>query len=509
MTRHASRIIPTALAAVLVLGACGGTDDEAAPEPPADTSEAADGDLRPPTPIELTSGGSGNATDGRVANASVEGALAEDMMIAPWFDIEYVLGDGLVAPTDDTGYVYDATAEPTADQVAQLAAALGVVGEPVLIDDGYSTSWRVGPDDGSAASLWVSGDAQQWWNYNSAWADQGDAVREACAVSVDSEGNETVEDCPEPEPPSGVLAADQAEQRARELLVAIGVDPATVELETYADEWFASVTANDTTDARVAINSWNFGFGAEGVLQYAGGSLATPQPVGPYPLIDVAAAFERLQDQSWAGFMTRGLDTPMLATDDAATSDIAVAEPAPVEPGDVAVDPMPVEPPVDGSIPEMETITVTLVDVQADLWWAWDADGTVWLLPAYRFIGDDGGWYTVPAVTEEYLIAPTTAAPAVDPTPEPVDPTEPTDEETPEPAPPADEEDPVPGIPAELDEAVGLPLPEFTAVARSVGFTTRVSTLDGEPQDLTMDEVPTRVNVSVADDVVVAIEFLG
>ena len=47
---------------------------------------------------------------------------------------------------------------------------------------------------------------------------------------------------------------------------------------------------------------------------------------------------------------------------------------------------------------------MTLVDVEADLWSVMDADGTVWLLPGYRFIGDDGGWYTVPAVTDEYLI---------------------------------------------------------------------------------------------------------
>jgi hypothetical protein len=56
-------------------------------------------------------------------------------------------------------------------------------------------------------------------------------------VSVDSEGNEVVEDCPEPEPPVGVPTADEAEQRVRELLTAIGVDPATVEFDTYADEW--------------------------------------------------------------------------------------------------------------------------------------------------------------------------------------------------------------------------------------------------------------------------------
>lgn len=520
MARHASRIVPTALVAVLVLGACGGADDDAAVDPPADTSGGADQGLRAPTPIEFTSGGAAGG-DGRAVSASAEGAVADDMMIAPWFDVEYVLGEGLVAPTDDLGYVYDSTSELTAEEVARLAAALGVAGEPAVVDDGYSTSWRVGPEDGTAPSLWVSGDAQRWWNYNSAWADQDVAVREPCVVSVDSEGNETVESCPEPEPPVGVPTADEAEQRARELLSAIGVDPTGVELETYADEWFASVTANDLTDPRTPIASWSFGFGAEGVLQYAGGSLATPQPVGPYPLVDVATAFERLQDQSWAGFMARGLPTPAIAT-----SDIAVAEPAPepvegtVEPLPVAppvegtVEPPPVAPPVDGTVPEMETITVTLVDVQADLWWAWDVDGTVWLLPAYRFIGDDGGWYTVPAVTDEFLIQ---VDPPVDvvPLPEPL----PVESVPVESVPVGSV--PVGSVPVEtvvaaeaelraaLEGSLPMAVEEFVDRAAVLGFETRVVREDGEELEVTADERFDRVNVELADGQVVAISSVG
>lgn len=495
MKRHVSRILPTALAAVLVLGACGSADDDAAPEPPAETpGTAADGDLRAPSPIEVVSGGGGDAGE-RATASGEQSAAADDMMIAPYFDIEYVLTDGLTAPTDDTGYVYDASVELSAEQVAQLAAALGVAGEPQRIDDGYTVAWRVGPDDGSAPSLWVSDDAQQYWNYSSAWADQESMAREACAVSVDSAGNETAEECEEPEPPTGVLTAEEAEQRARDLLTAIGVDPATVALETYADEWFASVTANATTDARMPLASWGFGFGAEGVLQYANGALATPAAVGPYPLIDIDAAFARLQDQAWAGFMARGgLETPAV--------DIAVGEPAPdvAEAGEPAIEPLPaddvlVDPPVDGSIPAPETVTVTLVDVQADLWWAWDVDGTVWLLPAYRFIGDDGGWYTVPAVTDEYLIQ---VDPPVVEEPIPVEPGDGTGAGT-DGSEPGDPGDAVgPAVPAEeLAALVGSPLADFTATAESGGWTVRVVEQEGESLAVTDDFRTDRINVAV------------
>ena len=48
-------------------------------------------------------------------------------------------------------------------------------------------------------------------------------------------------------------------------------------------------------------------------------------------------------------------------------------------------------------------VTVHLTSVTTDLTMVWDADGTVWLLPAYTFSDADGGKYTVIAVTDEYL----------------------------------------------------------------------------------------------------------
>lgn len=508
--------ISIAAVAALVVTACGSSSGESIPTVPAD------GGLRAPTPIEVASSGSG-ADSTKVA---AEGALAaDDMMIAPWFDIEYVLGDGLVAPTDDTGYVFDATIELSAEEVSALAAALGVSGEPVRIDEGYGVSWRVGPDDGTEPSLWVYDDAMKSWNYSSAWATQ-EIGRGDCAVSVDSEGVETV-DCPEPEAPVGVPTAEEAEARALELLGSLGVDAAAVEIDTYADDWFASVTANSTVDDRTVFTSWGFGFGADGVLQYASGVLATPEVVGPYPLVDIETAFDRLVDQSSINFG----GGPLIAdTEIAVESDIAVA-PGASSSSDVAVSDevpggrLPAVAPIDGSLPEPETLVVTLVDVVADLWWVWDVDGNAWLLPAYRFVGDDGGWYVVPAVTDEFLVQsevvpePGVAEPGVaEPgavggdsggttggeavavaEPGIVDDTVMMDD-------PADVEAEVRAL---WENELPMPLDDLTDEAAAQGFEVRIVIEDGEPLAATMDFKTRRINVEVASGDVVAIVSIG
>lgn len=519
MKRHTSRIIPAALAAVLVLGACGSGDETVAPP----TEQPGDG-LRAPRPIELASGGSANATGALAA----EDAAASDRMIAPvpWVT-EYVLGDGLVLPTDDTGYVFDPASTVSIDQVSNLAEALGVTGEPVAIDDGYTTYWRVGPDDGSAPSLWVYDDAQQSWNYSSAWQEQ--EARVSCAAAVSSDGEVIEDDCPQPDPPVGVPTGAEAEQRVTALLEAIGVDRASVEFETFADEWSANVTVTDTADPRADLRFWNFGFGGDGVLQYAGGSLATPEAVGPYPLVDLPAAFQRLQDQTYGGFYGPAVDGPAIAIAQTNAA-IAVDEPAPapdvMESGEPGAEPIPVDPdgvvgddatapPVDATEPipvdpdggigdgadpmpveptEPETVTVTLVDVQADLWWAWDVDGAAWLLPAYRFVGDDGGSYTVPAVTDEYLIQ-------VEPQigdPLPLDPDGVDQGGGSEPAPaPIEPTDPALADPSLLSPMIGLSLDDFTGEAKAFGYTVRVVERDGEGLDRTDDFRVDRINVAV------------
>lgn len=56
---------------------------------------------------------------------------------------------------------------------------------------------------------------------------------------------------------------------------------------------------------------------------------------------------------------------------------------------------------------------------------------------------------------------------------------------------------------------VGVALPAASARAERRGCTLRVAVLDGEPQVLTEDYLPARINVRVRDDVVTRIEFMG
>ena len=515
MKINASRLFPFALGAVLVLGACG--DEDAAGSRPIDT--VGQPGLRAPTPIEVTRSAAGNNLSAPNQDAA---AASSEMMIAPAYWIsEYVVGDGMPSlPTDDLGYVFDANRQVTAEQVARVAAALGVEGEPVHQVEEYGSFWRVGSDDGSAPGLWVSEDSQQSWNYNGAW--QGREAAVSCAVAVDSDGNQFGE-CPEVEPPVGVPTQAEAEQRARQVLAALGEDVSTLQVESYGDGWYANVTFRDGADDFTPLREWSFGFGANGVMEYANGSLAQPEPVGPYPLIDIDTAIARLNDGDYGyggyGGYGGGIDSGIaiaegppveLAIDVAvgapveteiavdipesevssqetqgssgSTESVIAEVPMPVEEtpvgetpvgetpvGDMPVEEMPDEDMPGGDMPveempEPEPVVVTLVDVQADLWWAWDADGSVWLLPAYRFIDSDGGRHTVPAVTDDFMIHVDPPVFVGEPLPAPV----PLPAPQPEPVGPAPE--PVPVDPAPQPEGPDLAPVEILEIIRDVQY---------------------------------------
>ena len=143
-------------------------------------------------------------------------------------------------------------------------------------------------------------------------------------------------------------------------------------------------------------------------------------------------------------------------------------------------------------------VVVTLVDVKPDLWWTSDVEGNVWLLPAYAFTGDDGGTYTVPAVTEEYLVEEIPVS--IEPMPVEPMPVEPgTDIDT------ASAEERVERLLAGFEAAAPMALDEFTVLAADLDIEVRVASIDGEGFPMTMDYRDDRVNIDIEADTVVRV----
>lgn len=458
--------------------------------------------------VEAGSGGAaGMSADApaaeQAATESVSGDEMASSVIAPWSVIVgFEVGGGLPAlPTATTGWVHRAGREVPLERAVAMAEVLGV--DPTPRTDREYDEWishAFGPADGSAPLLEFGVGAEMDWWFSAAWGDD-DTVFEPCREIETEDG--IVYDCPTPEPPVGVPSAEEARARALELWERLGIDVAAADVEVWADEWYASVSASMPIEGVDAEAGWlSVGFGGGGALEYASGTLSRPEPAGPYPLIDLTAALERLR---------RYYIWPIDAVDVAVEPEVMIELGSHGPNSDTSMSDDPVIP--EGGYEEFDPdpITVTVVDVAPDLWWTMDVEGNVWLIPAYAFTGDDGGVYTVPAVTDEYLVEeiPVAVDPIIEPTPEPAP--EPVDPII-EPAPAPEESTPseaVDMLMAILEEEGPMTEDQFSGLAESLGLTVRVVRLDGEDLAITMDLSPTRVNIEVADGLVVAVINLG
>jgi hypothetical protein len=492
------RVISVFLALGLPLAACGGGTGQPIGTP--------NGNPLAPTPIHVSgTPGSGDAVAGTPLADLSQGTVSNEPawpndMIAPWVIYDYTVGTDLPAlPTQANGWQY--SPNPTIDlgRVIKIARALGVSGNPIERPADQGGGWVVGPEDGSAPGLSVGTDAQLSTWLNTPYA-MVSATSSGCvmpdevapsdqaggtnASDVQNEGPDpsggsssgtgaTPEDpcvVERPQPPSGILTSDQARSRATDLLRQMGFDPDQFELQVQADQWFASVSAVQILDATTSPTGWYFGFGADGRLENAGGVLAQPVEVGPYPLIDLATALVRLKDGSYGGIRPMSEQPVSMGAPDVLCEDPATCD----QPSD-----------------EPKHIQITLTDVRQDLWLAWGSDGNVWLLPAFTFLDAVGGRYTVPAVTDEYLIM---DGVLVDPTVE-----EPA-------APPSNVGDATAVISdSEAATLIGLTEDDAIATATDRGWAVRVVERDGEQFAVTEDYSTSRVNLTITNGAVTAV----
>lgn len=500
--------------------------------------------------ISLSAGG------GATAEASAAGDAKMSMVVLG--DITYVY-DGTLPDlgTASTAYRFPGGMSPDLDRVRDLAAALGIDGDVVEQPADMGGGWMVGPSDYSGPTLSVARDGLlSWWYSNpdprlsmgcAAPAVDTGAGSDGSGTSSTDEVAETdkpaVIDCPAPEVPTGVPTADEAKASAIEFLASAGVDTDGLDWEVWADDWSASATAFVLIDGARGPQAWSVGYGAEGALTWASGSFATAEEVGEYPIVSTTEGLERLNDDSmqwqWYGsgmaYAARdvavssesGAVGVVGATDGVAVQGttgtgtmVTVGEDGTVSTGSgatgsgtsgtgsVVVDTIVPVPAIDSSTPilitptpeQPEPITITLNAVRLGLTQVWDADGTVWMLPAYVFSGVETGDVTVIAVDEAYLDIPEVPMPEPMPEPMPV-------------------ETVAPGgdlpLPTEvsLDEAIalltGLAEPEALDAAAAAGWTVRTVRLDGEDLAVTMDYSPTRVNVAIEGGIVTEVVSIG
>jgi hypothetical protein len=532
MTRSRRLALATAVVA-LGLTACGN---------PNTTAPAAD---QPPI-IKLAGTQGGSATEAAPAAATAGVADSKIAFMAP---TEFTYDGQLPAlDTPQGSWSFAPGQKPDLDRVAAMAASLGVVGDVRTLPDEQGGGWAVGPEDYSAAVLTVNTDGMLSWYLSGApstaiasapcgaaisavapatgvgtGAASGGAVDAPASTTPPGLGVTTTPvaplppdvvtpDCPAPPPPVGVPTKDAALAKAKQLFAVWGYDVNSYQFDDpNADEFGASVNASLLLDGMKAPITLSVGFGENGAVTYASGSLATPQRGADYPTIGAAAGLERLKKQQnqFVGLDNVGLTKGV--TNDAATSGLAVAPAvAPCEPetGAVACAPVPTEP-----------VTVTLNSVKPDLTMVWAADNTIWLLPAYTFGTADGGLYTVIAVDDAYIQQPDPAVATTEPVAHP-DTAAPAPETAPAPGGTADSTCPTfVDTPPETAESgigvdfgqrwIGLCLSYAESEATFNGYTVRVVRKDGVDLPITADFSDHRFNVAVKGDIVSEIMSIG
>ncbi|UFU03483.1 hypothetical protein LQF12_02395 [Ruania suaedae] len=374
-----------AAAAVLLTGGggyalgasgAGGTSaqDTAAEEQAVAQSERADGQQ------ELIGEPEGPARSGSLAGGA-------DTMIYPGSQRTVFSSSGL-GGGQGTAAAYGLQAQVDEQRAADVAAALGLSAAPTQ-PEGPEGAWTVGSGESGEPALTVYADGSV------DYADPG----------IDPW---TCEDCAGGPAPDG-------EGQVAALLRDLGLDPADYTIEAQQSEDQPSyVTASLTVDGHVTGISLGATLTADGLAQLWG-SLAQPTSLGDYPVIDPAAAVERLMDPAFGAtsqdvvpYAVRAELMPELPVQqDLASSGAVEPEEDTAASSDPASPTAPADPLEPGEPITWPVRQVQIDDAELILQTLHTAGGQVLLVPTYSLSGTDGegesGTWSVIAVAQDAL----------------------------------------------------------------------------------------------------------
>lgn len=256
-------------------------------------------------------------------------------------------------------FAYDATGVATAERAQQLADALGVAGAAVQ----EGTAWVVA--DGEGRRVAIEGDGAATLGYSDPTVTAG-----ACA---DVRG-----DVSDPDDLGTCEAVDDPITTARDFLTRVGVDSETLELVIGASSLGEVVVDGYPAGSDPAGQPvWSVVVTAGGVST-ATGPLAPLIPIGSYEVISPVEAVARLGDSRFGAFVT-GQVTQIVSQDQGTWT-----------------------PSEGGTLPwAVTTHTITGADLVLAGYPL--GGGAVGVLPTWRLTSEDGGTWSVIAVTDKFL----------------------------------------------------------------------------------------------------------
>ncbi|MFF2776369.1 hypothetical protein ACFVU3_15810 [Streptomyces sp. NPDC058052] len=388
-------LVATVAAGVLLAGGGGVYLTASGDEGPGTASRAAGAPAPPPLRLGGGSGGTGGPDAGIAPGEPDPGGGPSGTVYR---------AEGPLPQGPSSAAVHRPEGLVTSEEVARLAAALGVEGSPALVGD----VWTIRPEkDGRGPRLDVSRQAPGDWTYS--WYDGGPAG-DTCLKG---------RACPPPgeatPPAKGTPVSEAAAKAAAApVLKVLGQDDAKVSATQVMNGSVRVVNAEPVVGG-LPTYGWSTGLhiGPDGRPVAGSGTLKEPAKAETYPVVSAERALARLNEES------RG--TGPIGIGGCATDPPAGEPQAPDEPGKDA----PCQTIVDMAPPREVPVTGGVLGLAAKD----TADGRV-LVPAWLFTADpaDSAPYTVTstAVAPEYLVPPATPSPA--PTPsvrEPADGAEP------------------------------------------------------------------------------------
>ena len=316
-----------------------------------------------------------------------------------------------VSPGTATAYTIDATGVDRVALAKSLAKTFGVKGDPVKDEWGTVV---VGPQDGSGPTIYVGNDAMASWSYYDPSTDPwstcvyddvmpmekgvggGASVDPQPAPDATDSTEANSGSSPAPAPaPTGPSCNDNtgpdaktSQDQAKALLAKIGVSQ-DVQWETTVQGPATVATAWTLVEGMRTQLSSSVTFSSEGVSS-AYGNAAGVTPIEGYPVVSAKEAVDRSSDPRWRAFgptMSGGGVYPMAMDATARGNDSPSTPPA--------------APERDGRpVVQVPLSEVVLSGGDRSLVQYWQLDGTLMLLPGYRFTDAAGAEWDIISVAE-------------------------------------------------------------------------------------------------------------